>query len=95
MFFMLEEDVELLVDGAVDMEAPLPSLQGVAFRHVPNYPGYAVASDGRVWKLTDESWWPIEPDLHSHLAMVWLDLGRGHCELTRVRDLVQQVFGGG
>lgn len=40
----------------VEVHSPFPEVEGLEFRHVPGFPGYAVDSDGYVWTcLTKES----------------------------------------
>lgn len=81
---------------------PLPALPGVEFREVPDWPGYAVSDDGRVWsckgtrKWLFRQWRELKPSPRSlkipYLAVVLCDAPR--CETFGVHRLVMFAFRG-
>lgn len=42
-------------------QLPFPQIEGVRFKHIPKFEGYAVSSDGHVWISRRGNWRKMEP----------------------------------
>lgn len=71
----------------------LPKKSGVEFRHLTEWPGYAIGDDGSVWEYSRKRWEQLKPTWHGRHRAVSLS-GHGSFAKCRVADLYEEMFDG-
>ena len=69
----------------------LPKKGRRIFKHLVDWPGFAIADDKSIWKHDGRSWWPIKPKRRGRHKIVALRLAGSYAD-CRVDDLYEETF---
>ena len=70
-------------------QRPFPQIEGVRFKHIPKFEGYAVSSNGHVWIGRNGPWRKMETyTFCDGEEAIWFITQRGGGCMKKVKDLM-------
>jgi len=70
----------------------LPSKSNFTFRHIVDWPGYALANDASVWEYTSRGWRRLREEYHGRDKVVEMRID-GSFAVCRISNLYEDTYG--